>query len=401
MLHYVDLKHRGATLPMPSTTVSRKLEWIAIVGSHHGARPPRESEIDSELPRLLPNLPQLKLKAAPAPRRGDRTVDGLVTATLNGVKQSYAYEYRAQSAPRVVEMASAHVARAAARINLRPLVLAPHLSEERLSELVGQGVSGLDLCGNAALLGDGFIYWRSGQPNRYRESRPLQNVFRGDSSAFARSFLLRGHFDSLAELQQFARDRLACDGEAPAEDRRKLTLATASKVVQALEQERIVQRTGRELELADGQALMNRLLASYRPPSGARLAGKMPLCNEDAWRRLRQARNCGEISFAATGLGSAGHYGALAGGDTLALYVSDLEAAAEMLEARKTRVFPNVELIEAGGIIPYFDCRPAEDGIWASPVQTWLELSAGGAREREAAAALERALSAGRGETLR
>ena len=104
--------------------------------------------------------------------------------------------------------------------------------------------------------------------------------------------------------------------------------------------------------------------------------------------------------YVATGLGSAARYQVLSGPDKLSLYVSDLDAAADAIGMRETRVFPNIELIENQEDLTYFDARRREDGVWASPIQTWLELATGGPREREAAKLLRAALAQGRGEEL-
>ena len=71
-----------------------------------------------------------------------------------------------------------------------------------------------------------------------------------------------------------------------------------------------------------------------------------------------------------------------------------------MLEVKDSRVFPNVELIEKESDSSYFDARSEGAIRWSSPIQTWLELSLAGPREREAAQALEAALARGEAESL-
>jgi hypothetical protein len=60
---------------------------------------------------------------------------------------------------------------------------------------------------------------------------------------------------------------------------------------------------------------------------------------------------------------------------------------------KPTRLFPNVELVEDSSPVPYFDTRSEGPERWASPVQTWLELSLGEPRERVAALQLRSKLA--------
>jgi hypothetical protein len=48
--------------------------------------------------------------------------------------------------------------------------------------------------------------------------------------------------------------------------------------------------------------------------------------------------------------------------------------------------------VETTRNLVYFDLRADGNALWASPIQTWLELTHGGPREREAAEGLERRL---------
>jgi hypothetical protein len=99
-------------------------------------------------------------------------------------------------------------------------------------------------------------------------------------------------------------------------------------------------------------------------------------------------------------VGSAARYGVLSGSDRLSVDLTDLSAAADIHGFESSRVFPSIELIEEKSDAVYFDVREDGDVLWASPVQTWLELSAAGPREREAAKVLEMAILQGRAEDL-
>ena len=62
-----------------------------------------------------------------------------------------------------------------------PMIVVPYLSPERLDELEAEQVSGVDLCGNGIVIVPSRLYIRrSGQPNLYRQHRPLRNPYTGN-----------------------------------------------------------------------------------------------------------------------------------------------------------------------------------------------------------------------------
>ena len=137
---------------------------------------------------------------------------------------------------------------------LGPLIIVPYLSEKRLGELQVLEVSGLDLCGNGILLGPHFSIWRSGQPNRFPESPTHpQRLPRHQRHLRAVLSCSTAEFPTLTSLQQHAREHCSSAGQGP-DHTGTLTIGTASKVVQSLEQQMIVALQG--------------LLENYRPPVG-------------------------------------------------------------------------------------------------------------------------------------
>ena len=348
----------------------------------------------------------------------------ILEMTWHGHTQRYVCDYRARSTPQSIDSILLALKPAADARDLPPLVAVPFLSEERLLRLERDGVSGIDLSGNGVLLGPEFCVWRSGQPNRFPEAQPIQNIYRGNSALFARCFLLRGEFPTLSALRDYAQRRVSPEENAPP-NTRKMTISTASKVVKALEEELIVRTRDNRLTLIDGNALLDRLQANYRPSSKTRIQGKTALTPEQVWQRLAQAGRAYDavpdptrlnyspdtkkfrfaperslFRYATTGLGSAAKYRVLSGPDKMSLYVSNLAAVADLIELRETRVFPNVELIEEKDDPVYFDARQEDGAVWASPIQTWVELATSGPREREAALSLRPLLAQSRGDQL-
>lgn len=351
-------------------------------GSGSGFQPPPDESVATHLEELSARLPA-GLRFDNVERSGVAPeVDGWIDVVWRRHRQRFVFEYKRSSTPRAVQAAALHV-----RMHGKhPLVVVPFLAEERLVDLEALGVSGVDLCGNYVLLGEKFTLWRSGQPNRFSESRPIKNVFRGKSSIFAHCLLMGRQFDTLTALRDYAWDRLPAkvDDEAGS-----LSIGTASKVVQVLEEQRMVVRENKALRLVDADALMKALLAEYRPSQGTVLLGEAA----DSAAFFKHVRGARAV---VTGVGSAPHYGVLSGSDVLSVYVSDLQAALRAAPVHATRVFPTIRLIEERSDVPYFDARRAEGLLWASPVQTWLELASGGPRERQAAETLALAIKSGR-----
>ncbi len=311
----------------------------------------------------------------------------------------FVVEYKTLSTPRIIDNAIIQAEQYAHVTGLLPMIIVPFLTEERLRQLEEQGVSGIDLCGNGVIVAPDFAVWRSGQPNLFKNSQPIKNIYRGTSSIFARCFLLQSEFLSITQLRDFALKHLA----PRVEDTNRmgtLTQSTASKVVQTLDQELIVAKASQRLRLVNAQALLTRLQLNYRSPEGARLIGKTTLSSSEIWQRIKGEQGGRPLRAVATGLSSVQRYGVLSGGDKLALYVSSLDVAAERLEIKPTRVFPNIELIEDKSDLVYFDARQTNEEVWASPIQTWLELASGLPRERGAAQTLEQALLQGRAKEL-
>jgi hypothetical protein len=324
--------------------------------------------------------------------------NALIVAEWGGRKAEFVAEYKSLSTPKAIAIAILQAERLAALTSKNPLVVVPYLSEEKLRDLERRKVSGVDLCGNGVLLCTAFNLWRSGQPNVWAEPSTLRNAYMGDSSIFVRSFLLRQVFPSLRELREYCVCRTLLRQSS-----RGLTLrlGTASKAIQNLCEELIVARNGRELRLLDPNRLLANLRELYRKSPMQSLLGKTPLSREELWQRLAAARRVNGLRAAASGISSAEYYGLLSGVERLTLYVDDLKETAGLLEIREGRSFANIELVEAQKNLLFFDVREQANAVWASPIQTWLELAQAGPREQEAAKTMERRLAAGKGEQPR
>jgi hypothetical protein len=361
--------------------------------------PPTEEELLKMLRTGRIDFPpaRLQLLVANTPHPQEAGFDGVLQITWQSVQATYAFEYKRASNPRSQEEAVARAVLSAQRVALHPLIIVPYLSEQSLLQLEAINVSGFDLCGNGIILNPHFRLWRTGYPNRYKDSRPIRNPFRGDSSVFARAFLLRNSFPSVSELQAFVHERTF--GSFSSEPGIGLTQGTASKIVQALEQELIVNRVGGEIKLLDAPRLMQRLRRHYIAPASARMSGTTPLVPQSIWDTLSNAGQNG-LRAVTTGIGSAGKYKLLSGVDRQSIYVDNLQRAVEILQVRPGNAFSNIELLECRKNIVYFDARKDGSIVWASPIQTWVELATSGPREQEVAQQLESMLLTGNGANV-
>ena len=314
-----------------------------------------------------------QVRFRPAPQR--LGFDGGLEVTWRGYKAIYAFDYKASSTPKTLELMVFQLGRRKPPDWL-PMVVVPYLSEAAMTGLEERGISALDLCGNGVLVSPKFALYRTGAPNLFKESAPMRNVFRSSntSSILARCFLIRGHFGSLMELGEFAQGRL------PPRNLQTLSKGTVSKVVQVLVEENLVERNAKGLTLVAKEELMGRLEENFRQETRPTLVGKTLLKEGSIWGRLGSC----SMMHTLTGLGSAHQYGLISRNQRLQLYVDNLPFAAGLLEVEPTPLFPTLELIEESSPVVYFDSRPWMEETLASPVQVWLELSQGEPRERVA-----------------
>jgi hypothetical protein len=287
---------------------------------------------------------------------------------------------------------------------LYPLILVPYLSEEWLLKLEAKGVSGIDLCGNGiVIVTDELLVLRTGFPNRFRWEGTIKNVYRKNSSIVARVFLLVPKFNSVKAVLERIRER---GGE--------VSLATVSKVCKSLEDDLIIERFHRKptprrqgepprleslplesllepgLRLLQPEKLLDLLADNYTLPAVSRtFQGKCGLGPKELWMRLQDWVDRSGARVVLTGASSTEAYAVMAREPVQSFYCSDLDGVIRSLgdDIRETDRFANVRLLETRDEFVYFDRRP---GLWASPIQTYLELCAGDKRERETAEQVRR-----------
>lgn len=308
--------------------------------------------------------------------RGGDSVDVRLEVGIPGQTGSFrlAVESKSRSTPEIIRSAIAQV-KSATMAGEWPMIQVPYLSPTQLDELEKAAVSGVDLCGNGVIHIPGRLYVvRSGQPNQFPDSRPLNNPYRGRSAMVARTLLQNPQWSSLTELAAAIETAGA-----------KLSLPQVSKAVQAMKEDLIVVKNAGCITLIDPLRLLDKLDSEWRMPNiRSRQAVRIP--SDRDWVSALSSNS--SLKWAVTGESSAGHYTMFSQGGPRLLAVSSASLAMTLLNGKREQVpsFADVELIETDAPDFYFGNEIDAEGIrWASRLQTWLELKAGDARQQDAA----------------
>jgi hypothetical protein len=308
-----------------------------------------------------------------------REIDAGMRMTWGKKTVRFAAECQRQSSERNVLAAADQARQLARKVDLEPLVIFPFLDEPVIERLESAGVSGVDLCGNGVVIvRDRWYLRRTGAPNPFRADGVIKNVYRGASSVVARLFLARREFDSV----QAALDELSRRGGG-------VTLATVSKVCTRLADELIIERKRggvTTLRLLQPDKLLDRLAANYAPPAVTELvSGKLRGMDPAEFRRAlgewaERTRN----RVALSGASSVPAYAVMARAGADQFYCTDVAGLVRSLgdKFQPADRFATVTLEETANEEVYFDRR---GDLTASPVQTFLELTAGDKRDQETA----------------
>jgi len=334
-----------------------------VIFLHKEAQPPLELSQE-----WLPKLDLLQLRLHPR---------GRLRIAYGEDSFDFFYTYRPDWTTRSFEAALEH---ANAVLSAYPMVVLPYLSDEKLKLLSAAQVSGMDLCGNALILVPGrWLLRYSGRPNRFKNPQTLKDPYRGKSAMVARALLERPAFHTLRDLHRYILER---GGE--------LSQPLVSRSLEQLRQDVVVgSQEPYRVYLLQPERLLDRLVEGW---------GRVQV--KTLWRgRVRHpdllpalfanARRQG-VRAAVTGAGAASrHASNLTGGTLIQLYTEGAEALLGGLETAPDNPFPNLELRSPPDPAVFFDLEPGPDGIlWASDVQTYLELHWGDARQKEGAARL-------------
>ncbi|MBN1488428.1 MAG: hypothetical protein JXA69_00800 [Phycisphaerae bacterium] len=352
------------------------------------SRIPTEPEAIQRLKRGAVAFPPLSIRLVDMPGRSDAVrYDAIVEAVWSAQRYLFALEYRSRSTPKVFGETLARMIVEPCLPGTYPMLMTPFLSSQQLSELEQREISGIDLCGNGIIIVPGELcVFRTGQPNRYPQSGPIKNIYRGRSSLVPRVFLARPEY---GEVNEVKREIEARNG--------RIALSTISKSLTTLTEDLLIVRDDGSVRLLQADALLDKLAANYvAPRTTGRFIGRWEGEPDALLPRLFDKVGRAGVRAIISGVSSVGRYAVMAREKKVQVYCSSIDTTARAVgEAiQETSRFPNVELIETDDDYVYFDARPEAGIRYACPVQTYLELMAGDKRDRETAEQVKRGILA-------
>jgi hypothetical protein len=339
-------------------------------------------ELFADLGPVFGRQVAVELRAQGLRAASDRAGADFVVSVAWGTERcEFAAEAKTRNTPRVVDEALRQSRRWAAESGRSPMVIVPYLGEQRIDQLEAEGVSGLDLCGNGLIVVPGRVLLRrTGQPNRYPESRPARFTYRGATSLVPRVFLRRAEYASVGRI----RDEIAAAGGTVA-------LSTVSKALARMADDLIIDRSKGRIALMQPDALLDALAENYAAPRPERMVQlKLPLPLEEFFGLAQGgATSTPAPRLVLSGASSQDRYSGGLRADAPVAYVDDLDELKRRIGDAWKPVdrFADLKVIQTRDPTPFFDAR--RDGVlFASPVQAYIELAAGGDK-RDAEMALQ------------
>lgn len=156
-----------------------------------------------QLPPLTIRLLQQR-QVVRSPVGGDPFgIDAIIAASWDARSWQFAAELKSLATPQAFQNAVGVIQPTAQQVGLNPMVVMPYLSPDSIAALENKRVSGIDLCGNGVVIVPGeLLVVRTGRPNRFPQSAPIRNVYRGDSSLVARAFLSQPEYRAVSAVAQ-------------------------------------------------------------------------------------------------------------------------------------------------------------------------------------------------------
>lgn len=337
---------------------------------------PASSEFPDCLNEGWPGLSPLEFQVLSA---GPMPGSAIIRAAWAGTYADFLAYFRQRSTPLAVAQAKGIVLQAASEAGALPLLVFPFLKKERLLELERESVSAVDLCGNGVVLAPGrMLVIRSGEPNRFQMPAPLRNPYRGSAALVSRALLRTGGAASLSGIVDAVRRMGA-----------SVSLSTASKTLALLEEDLVVVKDRGEIRLAQPERLLQQLERAWR---GAAIRRKVRAKAPSGLAGFLKAV-AGMPRVAATGISSAPRCAASAGTDLFSVYCASAADVMKQAQLEEDQWFPDLELLETRDDEVFFDVRPDDSAfLWAPPLQCYLELMRGDARQQATAEGLREAI---------
>lgn len=277
---------------------------------------------------------------------------------------------RARSTPQQLQVA---LDQAQALHQSHPLIVVPYLTDQALQRLEDTRISGIDLCGNGILIIPGeLLVRRGGAPNRYPESAPIRNPFAGRAAVVTRRLILQMRWDTLNDLHA-----------ALEQDATPVSLSMCSKVISALVDENLVVKEQRHIRVRDRMGVLDGLARHWSRVRPRRRQAVRLGANTDPARLLTQ--RLGNSPWVISGASSVVMYAAIGQSGPLEVIVEDIDQAMRASQATPEEIPSFAQVVFVTYDEPGCLCgiQPDANGThWSGPLQVWLELQAGDARQR-------------------
>lgn len=349
---------------------------------------PSQREMLDQLKKGKISLPPLSVRFLEIqPNVEGRLLDALIEVSWGKSRVRFVVECKSLSTPKAFQEGLNTLKVSARPKDYWPMLLMPFLNNQQLEILEREGVSGIDLCGNGIVIVQGKLFvFRSGRSNCFPSSAPIKNIYRKNSSMVGRVFFVRSCYGSVQEVWSEVNRRNVLVARWKKDP---MGLSTVSKSLKGLEEDLIIERKD-NICLLQADKLLEKLSANYAPPKiRKRVQLRISQGGEAAREVLQRQSEAFGLPLVATGTSSAGQYTVMQRGEVLSVYCPNLERLLDRLHGNPSDRFPNLELIETDDETIYFDARERDGFWWASPVQVYLELSAGDKRDREIAEQIE------------
>lgn len=346
-------------------------------------KPPAERDVIERLCSGAIELPPLRFEALKISPAASDSWNVMIEAIWNGERCKFAAECRSLSTPKSFDEALRMARTAQLQNGCQPMVVMPYLRDSQLAVLEEQGISGIDLCGNGVVIvPNRFRVYRTGGKNQFPSYAPIKNVYRKNTSMVGRCLIAKPMY---AEVQQLRDEVNAGNILVTRWGQTAMSLSTVSKALKGMDDDLITDRQN-GVSLLQADKLLDRLSESYDPPSITRqVRMKIDCDRKELLRLIRENSDMAKVPVVATGLTSVSRYAIMQRDDILSVYCPRAAALLEQLPGKEDDRFPNFELLETEEQPVYFDARADDGFLWASPLQTWLELIAGDKRDRETA----------------
>jgi hypothetical protein len=341
-----------------------------------------EVRAEEALRALLSQVPPIRVEKIEHSGANDDGVDLRARLNVGGRPHVLLCEVKGNGQPRFVRMASLQLRHAIAHTEsgATPLLIAPFLSEDAQKICRAQGIGFLDFEGNARLAFDGVFVERMMESKPVAAKRALRSLFKPKSAQVLRT-LLR---DPQREW------RLSALASAA-----HVSIGHVSNVRAALVDREWVRIHSAGMSLTDPDALLDAWRDAYEPPKGERFTLYTTLHGPSFDAAVRPVLGVAEggakiilASFSAAQwlapyarIGTHFFYADDAGLDVLRQTIA-LSSAAKGENVIVTRLNDSGLFLDAITVPPGIACT--------SVIQTYLDLSAGGDRGREAADHLRR-----------